>query len=218
MGAAGPLGALSFGLSLRESVADPGEAASPNGPGLRELERLLDEMGSESPVYLRVPPKDGRLLNLLVRMTNTRKALEVGTAHGYAAAWLGRGLADTNGHLTTIEILADRVELARKHVGRARVADRVTLRIGDAHQIVPELAGPFDFVYLNADKSGQVDYFNQLFPAKLSPGGIIVSGGAIRSEEKLKDYLNLVFGHPGFDSVTLSATMEDGFAVSYRRR
>jgi caffeoyl-CoA O-methyltransferase len=218
LGASAPLGALGLGLLLEQTVPAAGESPAASLLTLAALEKLIDKMGAESPVYLRVPPKDGRLLNLLVRMTGARKALEIGTAHGYAALWISRGLADTNGHLTTIEILPDRVDMAREHVRQAGLSGQVTCKEGDAHQIVAGLPGPFDFVYLNADKSGQVDYFNQLFPGKLAPGGLLLSSGAIQQIEKLQGYLDLVSHHPEFDTVMVSATLEDGIAVSYRKK
>jgi predicted O-methyltransferase YrrM len=94
----------------------------------------------------------------------------------------------------------------------------VTCLEGDAHQVVPTLAGPFDFVFLDADKDGQSDYFAKLYPNKLLPGGLIAVHNAIQSKEPMQDYLQMIRQHPDFDSVTLSLTMHDGFSVSYRKR
>jgi caffeoyl-CoA O-methyltransferase len=84
--------------------------------------------------------------------------------------------------------------------------------------VVPTLDGPFDFVFLDADKEGQADYFNKLFPKKLTHGALLVSHNAIRHRENMKEYLDLVENHSELDTVILSLTMEDGFAVSYRHR
>lgn len=73
-------------------------------------------------------------------------------------------------------------------------------------------------MFLDADKEGQVDYFRKLYPDKLAPGGILAAHNAIRQAGAMREYLDLVRRHPDFDSVTVSATMEDGFCLSYRRR
>lgn len=210
----GALGLLALGTRLGGSEPE----RKPTVPDDATLEKLLHGMEADGPLYLSVPVKDGQFLRLFVEATGSQRILEVGTSHGYTATWLSLGLEETGGHLTTIEILPERVEMAKKHVGQAGLAHRVTFKEGDAHAIVPTLDGPFDLVFLNADKEGQVDYFEKLFPQKLSPGGNIVSYCAIKQREKMKAYLDLVGQHPQFHTVILSCTMDDGFAVSHRRR
>ena len=144
--------------------------------------------------------------------------MELGTGFGYTTIWLALGLEETGGRLTTIEILPDRAELAKKHVSQAGLSRRVTFKQGDAHAIVPTLAGPFDIAYLDADKAGQVDYFNKLFPKKLPPGSLLIAHNAILRADAMKDYLDLVRKHPAFDTLLVSATPDDAFALSYRMR
>ena len=175
-------------------------------------------MEADSPRYLCVPRQDGRFLNFLIRAARARNVLELGAAHGYFSIWMGAALNETDGRMTSLELLAERLDLARKHLAQASLSQRVTFKEGDAHQIVPTLDGPFDLVFLNADKAGLVDYFNKLFPKKLAPGALLVTYGAIRQKDKMKDYLDLIGAHPEFDTVVLSATMEDGFAASCRKR
>jgi predicted O-methyltransferase YrrM len=182
------------------------------------LEQLMGEMEAKGPRFLSVPRKDGEFLNLLVKAARAKNVLEIGTSHGYSAIWISLALEETGGHMTTVEILPERVQLAKEHVSRARLSHRVTFKEGDAHDIVPTLDGPFDFVFLDADKEGQMDYFNKLFPKKLPRGGLLASHNAIRHRENMKEYLDLMKKHPEFDTVILSLTMEDGFALSYRHR
>jgi predicted O-methyltransferase YrrM len=80
------------------------------------------------------------------------------------------------------------------------------------------LGEPYDMVFLDADKEGQLDYFGKLYPKKLPPGGVLVAQNAIRMREPLKDYLDMIGQHPDFDTVIANAGAEDGFAVSYRHR
>jgi len=182
------------------------------------LRRLLEEMDAQGPRYWSVPRKDGELLHFLVKATQARNVLEVGTSHGYSAIWMGLALEKTGGRLTTIEIDRTRQELARKHVSEAGLSQRVALITGDGHTEVPKLDGPFDFVFLDADKDGQVDYFHALYPRKLAAGGVLAVHNAIRQAGAMRDYLELVRKHPNFDTVTVSATMDDGFCLSHRHR
>lgn len=183
-----------------------------------QLKRLLEEMEAKGYQYWSVPRKDGEFLHLLVKATRARNVLELGTSHGFSAIWMGLGLEETGGRLTTIEIDRERYDLARKHVSEAGLSQRVTCIQGDAHMEVAKLEGPFDFVFMDADKEGQMDYFKKLFPKKLIPGGILSVHNAIRQANSMKDYLEMIRKHPGFDTVFLSVTMDDGFCLSYRHR
>jgi predicted O-methyltransferase YrrM len=179
---------------------------------------LLEEMEAQGPRYWSVPRRDGELLHFLVKATQARNILEIGTSHGYSAIWMALALEETGGRLTTIEIDRTRHDLARKRLGEANLSQRATLIRGDAHAEVPKLGGPFDFVFLDADKEGQVDYFHALYPRMLAPGGLLAVHNAIRQAGAMRDYLALVRNHRDFDTVTVSATMDDGFCLSYRRR
>jgi hypothetical protein len=108
--------------------------------------------------------------------------------------------------------------LPAEHLREAGLSQRVTLIRGDAHREVARLPGPFDFVFLDADKEGQVDYFNQLYPRKLVPGGMLAVHNAIHQAGSMRDYLDMIRTHPDFDTVTLSATLDDGFCLGYRHR
>jgi len=185
---------------------------------LVQLKRLLDEMDAKGYQFWSVPRKDGEFLHLMVKATRAKNVLELGTSHGYSALWMGLGLEETDGRLTTLEIDAERYDLARRHVAEAGLSQRVTLIKGDAHREITKIEGPFDFVFMDADKEGQVDYFNKLYPKKLLPGGILAVHNAIRQAASMEDYLKMIRKHPDFDTVTLSATMDDGFCISYRHR
>jgi len=144
--------------------------------------------------------------------------LEVGTSQGYSVLWISLGLEETGGKITTIDIALEKVKLAKANIARAGLSHRVTFLQGDAHQLLPTLEGPFDFVFLDADKEGQPDYFKKLHPKKLAAGGIIAVHNAIRMRESMKDYLDMIATHPDFDSVVLPLTMDAGFSGSYRKR
>ncbi len=193
-------------------------AAAPVASGHAKAEKVLAAMEAKGVQFLSVPPKDGQFLKLLIKATQAKRVLEVGTSQGYSTIWISLGLEETGGKMQTIEIKPDRVEMAKKNVADAGLSDRVTFNLGDAHEIVPKLDGPFDFVFLDADKDGQMDYFKKVYPNKLTRGGILAVHNAIKLRSPMEDYLEMIGQHPDFDSVILSLTMEDGFSISYRHR
>ena len=215
----GTLGLLAVAAQVPSAIGtavDGGPAPVKRDPA--QLKSLLDQMDAKGYQFWSVPRKDGEFLQLMVKATRAMTVLELGTSHGFSAIWMGLGLEETGGRLTTIEIDKERHDLARRHVSEAGLSQRVTLIKGDAHVEVAKLDGPFDFVFMDADKEGQVDYFNKLYPKKLLPGGILAVHNAIRQARSMQDYLKLIQRHPDFDTVTLSLTMDDGFCLSYRHR
>ncbi len=215
----GALGFFSLVAQVPSALADVVEGL----PGSvkrdpAQLRRLLEDMDAKGYQYWSVPRKDGEFLHLLVKATRARKILEVGTSHGFSAIWMGLALEETGGRLITIEVDRERYDLARKHLSEAGLSQRVTSIRGDGHVEVARIEGPFDFVFLDADKEGQMDYFKKLYPKKLVPGGILMVHNAIRQANSMRDYLDMIRKHPDFDTVILSLTMDDGFCLSYRHR
>jgi predicted O-methyltransferase YrrM len=213
-----PAAALASALLAFALPAPAGEPAPARPKGERDaaLEAFLAELELKAGKKLNAPREDARYLNLLVKTIGAKRALEVGTSNGYSAIWIALGLEETGGTLTTIDIDPDRVKEAKANLARAGVADRVTCLEGDAHAVVRTLEGPFDFIFLDADKGNEMDYFNALFP-KLRPGGVILVHNAIRMKDMMREYLEAVAKHPELDTVVLSLTMDDGFCVSRRK-
>ena len=215
----GALSLLAMAPRVSPVIAGPVEGSSqPVKRDPAQLKRLLDEMEAKGYPFWSVPRKDAEFLHLMVKATRSMNILEIGTSHGFSAIWIGLGLEETGGRLMTIEIDPERYNLARKHVNEAGLSQRITLIKGDAHAAVPTLDGPFDFVFMDADKEGQMDYFNKLYPKKLLPGGMLAVHNAIRQARSMQDYLKMIRKHPDFDTVILSLTMDDGFCMSYRHR
>lgn len=181
------------------------------------LEALLAGLEKRYGDKLNAPRGDARFLHLLVRTAGARRALEIGTSWGYTAIWLARALEATDGALTTIDIDPDRVKAAKANLARAGLADRVTFLTGDAHEIARTLAGPFDFILLDADKGGEIDYLQALLP-KLAPGGLIVAHNAVEFQDTLQEYLDAVAKDPELDAVTLTVTKPHGYSVSRKRK
>ncbi len=207
-----------FGMAMVGGWTGFRAEAEPKPMSREAVEKAIAYIDLKGKEFFAIPKTDGQFLNLMVKATRAKNVLEVGTAFGFTAIWLSLGLEETGGHLTTVEILSERVAAAKKHVAETGLSHRVTFLEGNAHQLVPTLAGPFDFVLLAADKQGTLDYFNKLYPKKLPPGGLLIVPNAIRLQEKMQDYLAMISKHPDFDSVIVSPTPEDAFSVSYRKR
>ena len=208
-------------LAAQIHPAFTGASAADVGPIQRDrekLRRLLDRMEKKGYRYWSVPRKDGEFLHFMVKAIRAKNILEIGTSQGFSAIWMGLALEETGGRLTTIEISRDRYEQARRNVREAGLVESVRLIHEDAHEEVTKLEGPFDFIFSDADKEGQMDYFRKLYPQRLAPGGILAVHNAIRQADSMKDYLEMIGKHAEFDTITLSVTMDDGFCLSYRHR
>ncbi len=217
--AGGALGFLATAEFLPAAMAEAAEKSP--GPVKRDpakLKRLLHEMDAKGYQYWSVPRKDGEFLHFMVKVSRAQNVLEVGTSHGFSAIWMGLALEETGGRLTTIEIDPERVKLARRNVSEAGLVQRVTFVTGDGHAEMVRLEGPFDFVFLDADKGEEMDYFNKLYPNKILPGGIIALHNAVSQAHSMGKYLDMIRKHPDFDTVILSAAKDDGICLSYRHR
>ncbi|WP_438001362.1 O-methyltransferase [Sorangium sp. So ce185] len=126
------------------------------------LDAALEASAAAGLPPINVAPNQGKLLNLLARIHGARTILEIGTLGGYSTIWLARALP-AGGRLITLESEPKHAEVARANLDRAGVADRVELRLGRALDTLPKLAaegrGPFDLIFIDADKPSNPDYF-----------------------------------------------------------
>ena len=119
----------------------------------------------------------GRVLKMVVRMIRPKRVLELGTYSGYATQCLAEGLPD-DGHIHTIEIEDELEDFLRSHFEKSPVGNRITLHIGDCREIVPQLGGEFDLVFIDANKRQYVDYFNLVID-HVKPGGFIIADNTL---------------------------------------
>jgi len=132
-----------------------------------------------------VSAPQGKLIHLLARMVGARKALEIGALGGYSTIWLARALPD-DGKLITLEVNTRHAEIARSNVARAGLESKVEIRTGAALASLPKIeaegAGPFDFVFIDADKANNAAYLE--WALRLSrPGTAIVVDNVVRDGE-----------------------------------
>jgi predicted O-methyltransferase YrrM len=165
---------------------------------------------------LNVPESDGRQLHELVASNRYTRALEIGTSTGHSGIWIAWALAKTGGKLTTIEIDEGRYRQAVANFKRAGVADFIDARLADAHDLVARLDGPFDFVFIDADKDWYTNYAKAVIP-KLKIGGCLTAhnvSARMGWRSITGDYYDYVKRLP-FMETTVSP---GGLAVSYKRR
>ena len=128
---------------------------------------------------IQVSAAQGRLLELLVRISGARSVLEVGTLGGYSTIWLARGLP-ADGRLLTLEIDAHHADVARANIDAAGFSDVVEVRLGPAAETLPGLTGAYDLVFIDADKPSTPTYFTEA--VRLShPGTVIVVDNVVRN-------------------------------------
>ncbi|HWC40226.1 MAG TPA: O-methyltransferase [Acidimicrobiales bacterium] len=160
-----------------------------------EIERYAEAHTSPPPPYLEalaeetratlagpgmmVGPLEGRVLQMLVFLASARRVLEIGTYSGYSALSMAAGLPD-DGHIVTCEVDPQHAEVARKHIAASPFADRIEVRLGRAIDTIGDLSGPFDLVFIDADKVSYVDYYEAVLP-KLARRGIIVADNTLWS-------------------------------------
>ena len=119
---------------------------------------------------MNVPDADAQALYDIIVEHGYKSALEIGTSNGYSGLWIAWALSKTGGKLITVEIDRGRYEEAVAYFRKAGLEDYVDARLGDAHEIVPALPGPFDFVFCDADKNWYENYLKAVLP-KLTVGG-----------------------------------------------
>jgi caffeoyl-CoA O-methyltransferase len=172
-----------MGPALQRYVED---LFAPEDDVLRELREETARVGLPE---IHISPEVGRVLQLLLRAAGARRVLEIGTLGGYSAVWMARALP-SDGRLVSLEMEADRAELARRFVRRAGLEHIVEIRTGDARALLPELArsapGGFDAVFIDADKESYPHYLERSIEL-VRKGGLILGDNAFRDGRILEE-------------------------------
>jgi len=173
---------------------------------------------------LNIPTSDGQLIYDLIIKGNYKSALEIGTSTGHSGIYIAWALAKTGGKLITIELDEGRHKTALENFKQAGLSEYIDARNGDAHTIVKELKGPFDFVFSDADKDWYKNYFIDLDP-KLKTGGCFTSHnvydrsaggrGGRGGDQGQGSYLEYVKSLKNYET-TVNST-GGGLAISYKR-
>jgi predicted O-methyltransferase YrrM len=146
------------------------------------LESALETSVTAGLPAISVSPNQGKLLQILAQILGARSILEIGTLGGYSTIWLARGLR-AGGRLITLEVDPKHAEVAQSNFARAGLQEVVEVRVGNALETLPQLSaerrGPFDLIFIDADKQNIPTYFD--WALKLSrPGTLIVVDNVVR--------------------------------------
>ena len=176
---------------------------------LRENERQWYDMN--------VPSVDGQTLYDLIIKGNYKNALEIGTSTGHSGVWIAWALSKTGGKLITIDIDERRHKIALENFKKAGVTEYIDARLADAHELVKELKGPFDFVFSDADKDWYKNYFVDV-ESRLKVGACftahnISEGG--RGGSGQKEFLDYVKSLKNYETTVDSRG--GGISISYKR-
>jgi caffeoyl-CoA O-methyltransferase len=163
---------------------------------------------------------EGRFLEFLVRLMRARRVLELGTFTGYSSLSMARGLPE-GGRVISCDVDPETTAIARRYAEEAGLADRIEYRIGPALETVAQLEGPFDLVFIDADKPNYRHYYEAVLP-KLSDNGLIVADNALRDgrvledgDEPMKEFNDHVRNDPRVECVLL--TVRDGMLLVMKR-
>ena len=195
-----------------------------NNPSLDQKVKEFLSVHSGQWHDLNISSADGQLLYDLIIKGNFKSALEIGTSTGHSGIWIAWALSKTGGKLITLEYDESRHKTALQNFKEAGLAEYIDARLGNAHTLVKELKGPFDFVFSDADKDWYKNYFIDIDP-KLKVGGCYTthnisdrsSGGYGRSGGRggggySDDYLEYVRSLKNYET-----TLNNGTLISYKR-
>lgn len=136
-----------------------------------------------------ISENQGKFLHILARLCNPQKMLEIGTLGGYSTIWLARALQE-NGQLISLELDRHHADVALANIANAGLGDKVTIRIGNALEELPKMkkegAGPFDVIFIDADKEPYAEYF-ELSLQLSRPGTLIIADNVVREGRILEE-------------------------------
>jgi predicted O-methyltransferase YrrM len=195
------------------------------------LDAALEASDAAGLPPISVSPNQGKLLQLIAKIRGARTILEIGTLGGYSTIWLARGLP-ADGRVITLEYSPKHAAVATANIARAGLSGIVEVRVGAALETLPQLAaegqGPFDFIFIDADKPNNAEYFR--WALRLSrPGSVIITDNVVRdgavidphsqdaAVQGVRRFNELVAGEPRVSATeiqTVGSKGYDGFAIA----
>ncbi len=138
-------------------------------------------------------------LNMMIKITQAKNVIEVGTSNGYSGIWLAKALKETGGHLTTIEFYEKRIVLAKENFKTCGVADIIDIKQGSAIEVLEEIPQDevIDFAFIDANKAQYVEYYN-IIDKHLKVGGIIAADNITSHAEKVKTFVDAISANPNY--------------------
>lgn len=196
-------------VSTRTVGQTPATSVVPPG-----VNTILHQIKAADTDLLAVSEEDGRFLRVMVASSGATRGLEIGGASGYSAIWIGLGLRQTGGRLTTIEYDPARAKTAAENIRRAGLADIVTVVAGDAFKEIPKLTGEFDLVFLDAWKRDYKRFFDMVFP-RLRQRGLFLAHNVVNKQSEMPDFLDAIQKNPAA-MTTIVRPSGEGMSITVR--
>ena len=206
---------LSVWLPL-EPMPPSKQALDPADAVMREIE----EMGKRSFIPS-IGPVKGRIIAEVVAKLKPRKILEVGALYGYSAILIAKN-SPANAEITTVEKNPEHARMTEQNIERAQLEDQIKIIQGDAREVLPKLPGPFDLVFLDAEKTQYLDYLKAV-EEKLHQGSVVVADNVGVFQDQMQNYLHYVRNTGRYRSRTVetllefSETTKDAMEISEKR-
>jgi caffeoyl-CoA O-methyltransferase len=164
---------------------------------------------------MNIPLADGKILYDLIIENRHTRAVEIGTSTGHSAIWIAWALSKTGGKLITIEIDKERYVQAKANFKKAGVDKYIDARLADAHELVPQLPGKYDFVFNDADKYWYKNYFIDMDP-KLEVGGCFTAHNTTMRVSGIREFLEYVEGLSNYET-TFAKNSRSGISISCKK-
>ncbi len=182
------------------------------------VQKFLDS-SKDSWRDMNVAASDGKILYDLIIQNRYTKALEIGTSTGHSGIWIAWALSKTGGKLITIEINESRYRTALTNFEEAGLSAYIDARLADAHKLVPELEGPFDFIFSDADKDWYTNYAKAVIP-KLEENGCLAShnvAGSGRRQRSIGEFSAYITSLPNVETTFGGPNGRSSLAISIKK-
>lgn len=167
-------------------------------------QKISSELELTQHEFWNISHQTAEFISMLIKISGVKNVLEIGTSNGYSALWIADALKDSNkgGHLTTIEFYEKRQSIAKENIEKCGLSEYVTFRQGRALEIIADLDFVPDMVFMNANKSEYIQYFN-LLKDKLQAGSIILADNVVSHAAKVADFLDEIKNDKRYQSQVL---------------
>lgn len=185
-----------------------------------QQQHVLEELEETQKDFWNIARSSANFLNMLIKISGAKNAVEVGTSNGYSGVWIAKALKESGGpraHLTTIEYYEKRIALARENFQKCEVDDIITIKQGSACEVLEELCSQSDFVpdfvFIDANKGEYVKYFDIINP-KLKNGAIIAADNITSHPEKVASFVEKIKNDPNYQVEILD--LPAGMLIGYK--
>src|SRR5574344_144010 len=168
-------------------------------------EQTLEDLEKTQKEFWNISRQSANFLSMIIKISNSKKGLEIGTSNGYSGIWLANALKNNNGLLTTIEYWEKRLCIARENFKKCSVDKNIKILQGSALDILEDLQTKneeFDFVFIDANKTEYIKYF-EIIDKMLKSGGIITADNILSHEAKTKDFVEKIYADERYQSQIL---------------